>query len=294
MAAAPTLEALRRAAPGRLQRCRAGDVHLVEEGAAAHPPAGRTILLIHGATVPNWEFDLLVPHLRAAGWRVVRFDLFGHGLSDRPQVAYDFELFRGQALEILDGLREAPRLTVLGHSFGAALAAAITAERPARVERLILVAPLLNFMTGAWWPRLFALPGVGRHLMKHLGMPALARRRERRYAAIGASHFTPRFLAQARAPGYAEALASMFANHTLGDQRRHYQGLRPGAQALQVLAGAQDTVIPLADIARVRALLPAHDYHELAQAEHNLLLTHPAEVAAVITAGGGGQACQTP
>jgi pimeloyl-ACP methyl ester carboxylesterase len=256
----------------------AGLTHFVDEG---HEENG-TIVLVHGATVPHWEFDRLVPHLRSAGWRVVRYDLFGHGLSDRPRVAYDFDLFLGQALEVLDTVSATRPLTILGHSFGAAIAAAMASERPAIVGRLVLVAPLLDFMASSFWPRAFAMPGIGRPLMRWIGLPALERRRERRYAAIGAELLTPRFVAQARVPGYAEALASMFANRTLGDQTQRYRRLRSGEREIVVLAGAADRVIPLSDVARVRALLPHHSYVEIGGAEHNLLLTHAEFVAAAL------------
>ncbi len=276
----PSLGDLRREAGGRYLPMSAGLTHLVDEGQADQA----TILLVHGATVPHWEFDRLVPHLRSAGLRIVRFDLFGHGLSDRPALGYDFDLFLGQALEVLDAVRAEHPVTILGHSFGAAIAAAIAAERPAIVERLVLVAPLLDFMVGSVWPRVFALPGVGSPLMRWIGLPALERRRERRYAAIGAEHLTPRFVAQARAPGYAEALVSMFANRALGDQSERYRRLGSGKHDIVVVAGGSDRVVPLRDVARVRALLPHHSYVEIADAEHNLLLTHPDSVAGVICA----------
>lgn len=273
-----SLNDLRRTAGGCYLPLSSGLTHLVDDGHQDEP----TILLIHGATVPNWEFDRLVPHLRSAGFRVVRFDLFGHGLSDRPAVGYDFALFLGQVLEVLDSIRAQRPLTILGHSFGAAIAAAIANERPASVKRLVLVAPLLDFMASSFWPRAFALPGIGDTLMRWIGLPALERRRKRRYAAIGADHLTPRFVAEARASGYAEALASMFANRTLGDQSEHYRRLRLGEREIVVVAGAADRVIPLSDVARVRALLPHHTYVQIADAEHNLLLTHPEFVAAAL------------
>ncbi len=271
----PLLSDLRQEAGGHYLPLSQGLTHVVDEGDAEQP----TMLLVHGATVPHWEFDRLVPHLRAAGWRVVRFDFFGHGLSDRPAVRYNFELFLGQALEVVQALRAPPRLTILGHSFGAAIAAAIAQKRPEVVERLVLVAPLLDFMAGAFWPGAFALPGIGRPLMRWIGLPALERRRERRYAAIGAEHLTRRFVAEARAPGYAEALASMFANRTLGDQRERYRRLRAGPGEIVVVAGAADRVVPLRDVARVCAMLPQHRYLEIPDAEHNLLLTHAGVVA---------------
>jgi len=155
--AIPSLNDLRCEAGGHYLPLSAGLTHLVDEGQVDEP----TVLLLHGATVPHWEFDRLVPHLRAAGLRIVRFDFFGHGLSDRPAVGYDFKLFLGQALEVLDGIRATRPLTILGHSFGAAIAAAIANERPTSIERLVLVAPLIDFMANSFWPRAFALPGIG-------------------------------------------------------------------------------------------------------------------------------------
>lgn len=286
----PSLSELRLESGGRFLPLSAGLTHLVVEG----DEEKGTIVLVHGATVPHWEFDRLVSHLRSSGSRIVRFDLFGHGLSDRPAVAYDFELFLGQALEVLDGLAATRPLTILGHSFGAAVAAAVASERPAIVKRLVLVAPLLDFMTGSFWPRVFAMPGIGRPLMRWIGLPALERRREQRYAAIGAEHLTPRFFAQARAPGYAEALASMFANGTLGDQSQRYHRLRSGDHEVLVVAGAADRVIPLAHVARIRGLLPHHRYLEIAGAEHNLLLTHAEQVAAALAPRNGAAASAMP
>lgn len=281
---------LRREAGGRYLQLSAGLTHLVDEG----QEESATIVLVHGATVPHWEFDRLVPHLQALGLRIVRFDLFGHGLSDRPSVRYDFDLFLKQALEVLDAVPAAQPLTILGHSFGAAIAAAIASERPALVDRLVLVAPLLDFMAGAWWPKVLALPGIGRPLMRWIGRPALERRRERRYAAIGAEGLTQRFVAEARAPGYAEALVSMFANRTLGDQRERYRRLHSGEREIVVVAGAADRVVPLGDVARVRALLPHHSYLEIADAQHNLLLTHPGSVAAALGSTHGDAARSQP
>ncbi|MCV2351107.1 alpha/beta hydrolase [Paucibacter sp. Y2R2-4] len=274
----PTLNELRHAIGGRYLPLGAGLTHVVEDG----EKDALAVLLLHGATVPHWEFDRIVPHLCRNGMRTVRFDFLGHGLSDRPMVDYDFTLFLKQTLEVLDGIHASRPLTVLGHSFGAAIAAAVAYERPSRVQRLVLVAPLLDFMAYSFWPRVFALPGVGRQLMRSVGLPALERRRQRRYAAIGAEHLTPRFIAEARAPGYTEALASMFQKGALSDQQAHYRRLGQSECEILVVAGSADRVVPLRDVTRVRALLPAHKYLELKGAEHNLLITHPELVAAAV------------
>jgi pimeloyl-ACP methyl ester carboxylesterase len=274
----PSLDELRVNGRGRYLPLRAGLTHVIEEGQDDQA----AILLVHGATVPAWEFDRLIPHLRAAGWRTIRFDLFGHGLSDRPAVRYDFNFFLQQALEVLDGISSHRPLTLLGHSFGAALAAAMASQRPERIERLVLVAPLLDFMANSFWGQVFSLPGIGGLMMRRVGLPVLERRRARRYQAIGAEDLTRRFVSEARAPGYADALASMFANRTLGPQREHYQRLQASTHEIFVVAGSADRVVPLRDVDEVRSLLPTHEYRQIENAQHNLLLTHPELVTSVL------------
>ncbi len=59
----PSLDELRVNGRGRYLPLRGGLTHVIEEGQDDQA----AILLVHGATVPAWEFDRLIPHFRAAG-----------------------------------------------------------------------------------------------------------------------------------------------------------------------------------------------------------------------------------
>ena len=61
-------------------------------------------MLIHGFSVPYFIFDPTFNFLTKAGWRVLRYDLFGRGFSDRPHVRYNIDLFVRQLKELLDAL----------------------------------------------------------------------------------------------------------------------------------------------------------------------------------------------
>ena len=255
-----------------------GLTHWRREG----PVDGLPIVLVHGATVPNWEFDGLVPPLLRAGFQTLRFDLYGHGASDRPSVDHCFECFTRQLIEIIE-TSGCPRPAILlGHSFGAALVSAVAAARSDWVSRLVLVAPMLDFNATSGWTTLFRFPGIGQLAMDLIGMPALIRRRRRRYASIGQPHLTPRFVEQVEYPGFSRSLLSMIRSGALGDQSIHYSALRGLQRDVLVITGELDTVIPPAHLSRVRSLLPAHRHLAL-RAEHTLLLTHPQEIAAALT-----------
>jgi len=274
------LAAARRAHDGKCVELGDGVTHYRLEG----PTDALPLILVHGATVPLWEFDFLVPELVRAGFRTLRFDLYGHGLSDRPAIDYTLDLFVRQTLELLEAVEFPRPAAILGHSFGAAVASAVAARQPGWIDRLVLVAPMLDFNATSAWSRLFKLPAAGEVVMDLFGVRALVRRRRARYARIGRPELTALFIEQASFAGFGRALLSMIRTDTLGDQASRYAAVRELGCNVLVISGGADAVIPAADIARVRDLVGRHQGFDLPSAEHNLLLTHPAEVTAALRA----------
>jgi pimeloyl-ACP methyl ester carboxylesterase len=260
-------------AGGQYLRLTDGRTYWRREGSAEGTP----IVLVHGATVPSWEFDALVPPLLQAGFQTLRFDLYGHGASDRPAGAYTFERFTRQVVEIIEASGFPRPALLLGHSFGAALVASVATARPDLASKLVLVAPMLDFNSTSGWTRVFRCPGVGEFVMHFIGVPALIRRRRRRYAGIGKPHLTPRFIEQVAYAGFGRGLLSMIRSAALGDQSSQYLALRSVERDVFVITGDHDAVIPAEHVARVRSLLPPHAHCPI-PAEHNLLLTHPDSV----------------
>ncbi len=274
------LAAARRAHDGKCVELGDGVTHYRLEG----PTDALPLILVHGATVPFWEFDCLVPALVRAGFRTLRFDLYGHGLSDRPAIDYTLDLFVRQTLELLEAVEFPRPAAILGHSLGAAVASAVAARQPGWIDRLVLVAPMLDFNATSAWSRLFRLPAAGEVVMSLFGVRALVRRRRERYARIGRQQLTDLFIEQVSFAGFGRALLSMIRAETLGDQAARYAALPALARDVLVISGGADAVIPAADVARVRELVGRHEHFDLATAEHNLLLTHSAEVAAALRA----------
>jgi pimeloyl-ACP methyl ester carboxylesterase len=246
------------------------------------PEHGTPLVLVHGATVPHWAFDLLAPRLHAAGVRTLRFDLFGHGMSDRPAIGYTLDLFARQTVEIIEAVGFPRPTAILGHSVGAAIAARVSAERPDLIERIALVAPMLDFGATTHWAPAFRLPGIGEALMRFVGVPALVRRRRRKYTAIGQPQLIERFVEEVSYAGFWQALLSMVRSETLGDQSARYAALRGLARDVLVISGTADTVIPRRDVARICDLVASCRHVAIDGAEHNLLLTHAAQVAAAL------------
>lgn len=76
----PVDENFRRQAPGEFVQVTNGNIHYRWLGAED----GEVIVLVHGVSVPQYVFSQTAAALVDAGYRVLLFDHFGHGYSDRP------------------------------------------------------------------------------------------------------------------------------------------------------------------------------------------------------------------
>ena len=254
------------------------------------PADGEPCLLLHGATVPAWEFDRLVPLLAEAGFRCVRFDLYGHGASARPRVDDVHDLFVNQAAELLDALEIAEPVNVLGHSLGAAIGARLAIARPDRVRRLLLAAPLVDFRRDRAMLRALSVPLFGELLVESLVLPLLVRRRTRRYREIEDGRFALKFREQLAKPGFGRALLSLVRSGSLDDQLAVYERLGRTATPVRVLRGGDDVIVSAAQTEELLARVPGADLDEIPGAAHAFHLTDPERVARAVLAFFGARA----
>lgn len=248
----------------------------------AGPEQGKPMLLIHGATVPGWEYDRLTPLLNEAGFRTYAPDLYGHGKSDRPRVPYDVELFVEQMEEFLRCVIGEHVVTVIGHSLGAAIAAKLGAQSPGRIENLVLAAPLVDFTATTPAIKLLKLPLLGEALIPMLVKPMLKHRRSFRYCDIEDGRWVDYFYEQLSIPGFGRALLSMVRRDTLGDQRSAYQQLQSLEHPVQVLRGTEDSIMTEDQLAWLQTAMPRATYHQVEDTPHAFIITHPERVAAPI------------
>ena len=109
--------------------------------------AGEPLVLIHGFSLDRHMWDPQVAAF-AGRYRVIRYDLRGHGdsvRSDQPYTGY------GDLRDLLDSLGIA-RATLIGLSAGSELAINFAIAYPDRVTRLVLASPGLGGYRGASLP----------------------------------------------------------------------------------------------------------------------------------------------
>jgi pimeloyl-ACP methyl ester carboxylesterase len=135
---------------------------------------GRPVLLLHGFPDTSNLWRHQIEALTAARMRCIAPDLRGRGESERPEAvaAYAIRHSVADAVAILDGLG-VERAHVVAHDFGAAVAWALAALRPERVDRLVVMSVghpatprSLRQRELAWYQLLFQFEGLAEELLQ--------------------------------------------------------------------------------------------------------------------------------
>jgi len=113
------------------------EIHWAELGNAASPVT--PLVMLHGLQDSHLTWRRVAVEL-ARDRRVLMPDLPGHGLSERPDAAYDLPWYASVTAAWLEtiGLAEAD---ILGHSLGGGIAQMLLLECRDRIRRLVLAAP---------------------------------------------------------------------------------------------------------------------------------------------------------
>jgi pimeloyl-ACP methyl ester carboxylesterase len=114
-----TLNATTRSSlPGQFVELPDGFVHYELAGLSG----GETVVLVPGISVPYFAWEPTFTALVAANLCVLRYDLYGRGYSDRPDVVYDLDLFDRQLEHLVAALGLTGMITPIGLSMGGAIA----------------------------------------------------------------------------------------------------------------------------------------------------------------------------
>jgi len=106
---------------------------------------GKVIILVHGFSVPYYIWDGSYDSLVKAGFHVIRYDEFGRGFSDRPNVVYDPVLYRVQLHDLITSLKLQTPVSLAGVSFGGSVVSDFAAHFPQLIDKIILIDPVYAF-----------------------------------------------------------------------------------------------------------------------------------------------------
>lgn len=225
------------------------------------------VLMLHGSgpgvsAWANWRTAL--PGL-SRRHRVIAPDIVGFGYTDRPDgFRYTRQNWVDHLLGLLDAL-ELPRVSLIGNSFGGALALWLASTHPERVHKLVLMGS-----TGVSFP---LTPGLDAVWGYEPSEPAMAD--VMNYFAYDTSRITDdlvrlRYQASAR-PGIADAYRRMFpAPRQAGIDALALRDdeLNGIPHPTLILHGRDDQVIPLQTSLRLHELIGDSELHVFGRCGH--------------------------
>jgi pimeloyl-ACP methyl ester carboxylesterase len=262
-------EATRKKLGGNYIKLSDGVTHYRLEG----PPGAKVVVLVHGATVPMWSWDQQAQALIDAGFRVLNYDQFGRGYSDRPGVTYDQELYQRQLLQLADNLGLTKPFDLIGLSLGGGTAVNFSARYPERVDKLVLISPLINDFKV---PSFFGIPVLGEFLARLAGIRVITNR----FVSLVENHpesekYTRLFVEQTTYKGFQQSILSMLRNNAVGDYRPAYQIVGRQKRDVLLIWGTGDTEVTRQMIDDIQSFIPQLTFKPVEGVGHGIVFQKP-------------------
>jgi len=230
------------------------------------PDTGRVAVLVHGFSVPAYIWDSTYRALALAGHRVIRYDLFGRGWSDRPDGAYDGAFHSAQLGELLDSLRVTGPVDLFGLSFGGFVVAHFASTHPQRVRTLVLVDP----MTAApALPGFLSVPVLGSAYWQTQVVPTMDDNQASDF--LHPENFpgwAERYRPQMRFRGFGRALLRSRREAGKVDFPAMYAKIAQWGTPVLLVWGKQDSTLPIADAENVTRAITAAEFFPVDSAGH--------------------------
>ncbi|MEZ5427410.1 MAG: alpha/beta hydrolase [Pyrinomonadaceae bacterium] len=220
-------------------------VHYQEFGDPSRP----TLILIHGYTASTHVWRTVAPMLAEMDFHVIAVDLLGFGYSDKPAwFDYTIDSQARMVMRLMNvlGIGQA---TLVGSSYGGAVASILTLDYPERVSKLVLVSAVCNDEAkNNPLLRLATVPGVGEVLAPFLlDSKALLKYRMNETFAPENKHL----VTQERVDSVHRPLSAADAHHSVLKSARRWRAGRVQRDAHLIdqptllIWGEDDSVIPI-------------------------------------------------
>ncbi|MEP3442754.1 MAG: alpha/beta hydrolase [Sulfitobacter sp.] len=262
----------RGSAPGKFAELPKGVTHYHQSG----PVDGPLIVCVHGLTTPSFVWAPLAKGLAGMGFRILVYDLYGRGYSDRPKGAQTKAFFTDQLEDLLEHLKIEAPFHMIGYSMGAAIAAGFAAAHPGRVRRLVLLAPAGMHLSTTPLVRFIRDRGLLGAWLMLAAYPFQMRRGIQTETTRGQA--TPLIAEGQRAQldyrGFVPAVLSSLRGILRRPMESEHLSLRRTKLPLLALWGAEDAVIPASAMGQL-AVWNRDALHEVIEdAGHGLPYSH--------------------
>jgi len=232
---------------------------------------GDIVVLVHGLSTPKFVWNQNVEALVEGGYRVLAFDHYGRGFSDRPDIRYDADLYDRELLNLLNALEVKKKISLIGYSMGGGVVTGFVARHPEKVKSVVLIAPAGFIPEYSGLAALVLAPVLGDWLMALFGKEAMVADIR---AEVAAGKSPPTMLTdfeeQFRFKGYLPSILSTMRNYPMSDLSLDYA--TAGKQGIPTYAiwGTEDKSVPFAGTDQVKQYIPHVQIFAIKGASHSV------------------------
>ncbi len=227
------------------------------------------VVLIHGFSTPYFIWDETTIPLIESGFQVLRYDLYGRGYSDRPNVAYNLSLFERQLLDLLKILQVSDRIDLVGLSMGADIAAHFVNKYPNLVRKICLIDPACFFVNKTIIGKLLNFPMIGEVLIYFLGdLILLSSLYDDFYNPEKFSNYKDKFIVQMQYEGFKRSILSTYRSLSSQDFLTVYSRLAKHDKSVLLFWGMEDLTVPIEMSQKILEIIPQIEFHVIAEARH--------------------------
>jgi pimeloyl-ACP methyl ester carboxylesterase len=242
-----------------------GELYILDDEARSSVPV-EFVDLADG--IVHYDWDPTFEALTEAGFRVLRYDLYGWGYSDRPDTAYNQDLFQQQLSNLLSALNISQPIDLIGLSMGGPVSIVFTHRHPAMVRKLCLIDPA-GLSKSPLAAKLIQAPLVGELVFDPLGERILVNglthdfHRPERF-----SDYVGKYRPQMQNQGFRRAFLSTLRNGMLDSISNIYEQVGKQDRPTLLIWGREDKTIPFETNEQVRAAIPHVEFHPIDNAGH--------------------------
>jgi len=244
-------------------------------------PLKGTIVLVHGFSTPSFVWGGLLDNFLNAGYKVLVYDHYGRGYSERPNIQYDKELYLETLRELIVSQDIQESVHLVGYSMGGPIVGLYADQYPESTKSTTLIAPA-GFSTsipnmkswttmpliGDWFWRFLSdrLYGIGNMSETQSSSDPLS---------INEDQFLPLFQKQLQFRGFNESLLSTVRNFNLFDVREMYLSLSSKKIPILALWGKKDGVVPYSGSKEYKSIFSEGNFISLEEGTHDITYRQP-------------------
>ena len=241
------------------------------------------IVLVHGFATPSFVWNGILEDLLSTGRRVLSYDHFGRGYSDRPKGKYSINFYVDTLEELLTLLKVSENLHLIGYSMGGPISALFSHRNKQKIKTLNLIAPAGYIPEPHWAMKLFMMPIVGDYFFKafpliYKNISASETEHSDDPKAIGKDEFENYFLQQTLYRGFTDSLLSTARNFNMTDSSEAFKKIGLDKINTQVIWGTQDGVCPISGLEKLKLDVPEIIFKEIKKGTHYITYRQPTEV----------------